>query len=387
MSLAAAGSDLSMVRATLADLARESPAAHSDKQAAATDVCQWLRFALGPGRGLCPGQAELKELAREALAIIVSKLQDPGSAETFCGLDLDLSSIVLNELGFAGAQFTAGTVSFRNCRFGPGVSFEGAQFSGARVVFDGSTFTGTPQRGGGEFARTVFSGSTVSFTDSVFFRDIYSFDDTDFRSGQVTFDRVQLSDSVLSFVRARFTGAFVTFNDAVLRRGAVNFSDARVSDGELRFDRARLWAATSLSRLVIDGGNVSFDNSEVSALVSLTDLTLNGGSLSTRGMTVTNGLVDFRHLVVDGGVLTMDGIRAHFGNVDLREVSFLRGSVSLRGVQAPFDGIIYLPWATYTHGRKQVHDATFDIENDHEFMVTVARYRPGVITDWGPLKP
>lgn len=387
MSLFAAGSELPMVRAALEDLAEQRPTAHAAKQAVASDLCQWLRFALGPGRSLGPEQAELRNLAREVLAILVSHLRDPSSAETFCGLDLDLSSIMLDDADFTRAHFTDGIVSFRNCRFGSGVSFEDTQFSGAHVIFDGSTFVGSPQRGGGEFARTVFSGSIVSFRDVIFLNDISSFDDTEFRSGQVIFDRMQLSDSVLSFVRARFTGASVTFADAIFRRGSVNFFDGCVSGGELRFDRAKLWTSVSLGRLIIDGGLVSFDTSEVSAPLSFTDLKLVAGALSMQNVAVANGLLDFRDMVVDGGNLAMNGTKAHFGNIDMREVSFLRGTVSLRDMKAPFDGIIYLPWATYTRNHKQVQDETFDIDKDHEFVIAVARYRPGVITDWGPLKP
>jgi hypothetical protein len=68
-------------------------------------------------------------------------------------------------------------------------------------------------------------------------------------------------------------------------------------------------------------------------------------------------------------------------------VSLLDGTVSLRAMKAPFDGVIYLPWATYTRGRAEVVDESFDVSREHDFTAVRARYRPGVVTDWGSLRP
>jgi hypothetical protein len=83
----------------------------------------------------------------------------------------------------------------------------------------------------------------------------------------------------------------------------------------------------------------------------------------------------------------MYGAEALFGTIDMSYVSLLAGTVSLRAVKAPFDGVIYLPWATYTRGRAEVVDESFDVGREHDFSVVRARYRPGVVTDWGSLQP
>jgi uncharacterized protein YjbI with pentapeptide repeats len=387
MPLTAAGRDLAAVRAALDGLRGLQAATFAARQDVADDICEWLRFALGPGRKLDPEQAQLEDLAYEALAFLAANLQDPSAAGTFCGLDLNLSSIALDRADFSGIYLTNGSVDFRNCSFGPDLSFAGAHFLGAHVVFDGSVFRGSAQRVGGHFSNATFSGSAISFEDAVFRDDTCRFDDSDFASGQISFYRAHIFDSMLSFARCRFRGAIVGFTDGVLQRGELSFTDCSVTDGELRFDRAKLRAATTLDRTAIHGGLVSFDGSEISGPVSFVKVALAGGALTIRNIAVTSHGIDCRHMVIDGGSLTMDGAEALFGDIEMSEVSFLDGAVSLRDIRAPFDGVIYFPWAICTRGRMQVRDDSFDADRPHDFTVTVARYRPGVITDWGSLKP
>ena len=365
----------------------------------ASELCGWLRFALGPGHVPAPGGEaadDRDKLAQEILAFVAERLRDPAESGSFCGLDLDLSGTIIDHADFSASVFAGGTADFRNCRFGPGASFSQASFAAGRVNFDGSLFDCAGQLRGWPFPQSRFAGASVSFRDVTLTGGMLSFDDSAFESGSVDFSRLQAIDSGLSFIRAAFGGSDVTFRGARFARDRIPapvetlFAFCRITGGDIRFDQSYLGAPVNFRSARMESGRLSFDHCEVVSVLRLTPLVLAGGQLSLSGLEVTHGQLDAHDLLVDGGTLTLDEAKAIFGKIDLGAASFLRGQVSMRGMQAPFDGSIELPWASYTGTNRpgqHVKDEVFTGEHDHDFTVTVARYRPGVITDWGPFHP
>ena len=57
-------------------------------------------------------------------------------------------------------QTPPGTADFRNCRFGPGVSFSQTSFAAGRVNFDGSLFECAGQLRGWPFPQCRFAGAS-----------------------------------------------------------------------------------------------------------------------------------------------------------------------------------------------------------------------------------
>lgn len=400
MSMRDAGGDVSAARAAYAALvSRLTGSPGPDTQSIASELCDWLRFALGPGRVLAPGPRTADDsdhLAGEVLGFVAGRLRDPAASTSFSRLDLDLSGIIIDRADFSAAVFAGGTVDFRNCRFGPGVSFSSASFASGQVNFDGSLFDCSGHLHGWPFPESRFRGASVSFRDVTLSGGVLSFDDSAFESGSVDFSRLQAIDSGLSFIRSDFSGSVVAFDGARFVRDRApapvetTFNMSRITSGEVRFDRSYIGAPMSFSFARIEGGRLGFDCCEVASELKLTSLSFTGGQLSLSGLEVSHGNVDAHDLAVDGGTLALDKAKALFGKIDLRAASFLRGQVSMRDVESPFDGSVDLPWASYTGTTRsgpRVRDETFTGDHDHDFTITVARYRPGVITDWGPFHP
>ena len=388
MSMLDAGTHSRDAREAFGEVVRQRPGTRSARQAAVDDMCAWLRLILDPVRSVGPGQEELDDLAREVLHFLTSRLRvDPSDESSFSGLNLDLSGAYLESANFSGSIFSGGRINFARCRFSSDWSFTGSRFSGAKVTFSASSFEGTASRGSAQFAECQFAGSEVSFHGATFRGGFSCFDDTDFSSGFISFSNILLVDSVLSFVRAQFSGSDVTFAGAVFERGLARFRNCRIRSGSLRFDDARIRTPVCFDGSVVEGGLLAFDGSDVFGGLSLSKLELKAGEISMRHLTVSGDQVDCSGLLVNGGRLSIDDAKVYFGELNMSETSFLSGAASMANVDIRFDGLFRLPWGTFSSTRSAKVSPSFDRQQERVFTFIAARYRPGVVVNWGPFDP
>jgi len=114
-----------------------------------------------------------REVRLTIIRIIRDHLQDPATATTWCGHDLDFTGAT-----FDGGDFTGATVS------GGTMSFSGATFRAGMVDFSGATF----RAGTVAFGHATFSGGTVDFSQAAFSAGTVDFDGAAFTGGEVTLD-------------------------------------------------------------------------------------------------------------------------------------------------------------------------------------------------------
>ena len=382
--LTAAGLDVSRARVAFAGLIRAPATEPGSRQAHADDICAWLRLIWGPGRATGPGNANLEALAVEVAAYLVARLADPGAADTFCGLDLDLSRTVLRGVTFHRARFSGGTVDFRGCVFDQRSSFGEAAFSGGRVLFDGATFLAERHSPG--FHRAIFSGAEVSFESAEFRNGWADFSGTAFTSGEIRFNGIQLTDTIMLFTAARFDGATVRFDNADLRSGRVSLHGSRCTAGLLSFSGVKTGMGLSFDKTHIDGCHVSLDGADLGH-VSFTDARLTAGAITMRVSVAQGGSVSFDGMTMDGGELILDGARILFGEFMLDKITFVSGTLSLEDVAVEIEGVLELPWARYTAYGTVLKDGEFDGSRPHDFYTKTASYTPQARIRWGRFQP
>ena len=198
-----------------------------------------------------------REVRLTIIRIIRDHLQDPATATTWCGHDLDFTGAT-----FDGGDFTGATVS------GGTMSFSGATFSAGTVDFSGATFSA----GTVAFGQAAFSAGTVSFGQATFSGGEIDFDGATFTGGEVDFSQATFSAGTVDFSTASFSAGWVWFGEAAFRGGTVSFGWAAFSGGTVSFG----WAAFS-------GGEVDFG-----------------------GATFSAGEVDFDEAAFSGGTVTLD---------------------------------------------------------------------------------
>jgi hypothetical protein len=86
-----AGQDGPRAREAFDELTRRTTGSKAARQAAADDVCGWLRGVWGLRRPPGRREPDIEALAREVAGFLAAHLADPAAADTFCGLDVFVS--------------------------------------------------------------------------------------------------------------------------------------------------------------------------------------------------------------------------------------------------------------------------------------------------------
>jgi hypothetical protein len=124
---------------------------------------------------------------------------------------------------------------FTGATFHSGPDFDGAVFSGGRVLFEDVEFAS------GEvfFRKAQFSGALVSFAFARCTRADFFFDGTIFSAGKILFTNFERMPHIF-FTEAVFSGGEVSFAGSDFSRGGFNFNGARFSGGEVCFSHVHL---------------------------------------------------------------------------------------------------------------------------------------------------
>jgi uncharacterized protein YjbI with pentapeptide repeats len=389
-SLLAAGSDSSRAHAAAQALMHRASISPSDRQSCANELCAWLRMVWAADPASCPPysarDSDIDALARDVADFLAARLMDPDASGSFCRLDLDLSGTIIREFNFAGACFDGGNVDFRDCVFHEKASFAGARFTAGRVLFDGAKFHEAARAESARFARAVFGGAAVSFESAEFKGGVTCFADTQFTAGEIRFNRMKLTDSLLLFGRANFSGAKVTFTGATFDSGSVSFHDCKVTAGFLGFERAKIGVRFSFDGSIINGGHLSFDGANIGFL-SFSDVKLISGAVTLRSIFVAGGDSRFDGMSILGGEFILDEAKIPFGHIRLDRASFAGGSVSLEDIVVEFEGVLDLPWGRYNSAGGIQRDNDFDGSREHVFYQQTAKYAPGAQVKWGRFRP
>ncbi|MFF0059898.1 pentapeptide repeat-containing protein, partial [Streptomyces microflavus] len=242
-------------------------------------LCAYLRMPYETDTGAEGYMKGEREVRLTIIRTIRDHLQDPATATTWCGYDLDFTDAVFDGGDFAGVQLIGGTVSFSGATFSAGtVHFSGATFSGSTVHFNRATFSGSTVH----FNRATFSGSTIYFNAATFSSGTVNFSTATFSGGRVHFNAATFSGSGALFNGAKFSGSTVNFNVATFSGGRVDFNGATFSSGTVSFGIATLSGATvafhratfsgatvTLSRAIFSGGRVDFEDARIHAACTI----------------------------------------------------------------------------------------------------------------------
>lgn len=214
----------------------------NDQRQVCIDIlCAYLRMPYEPDTASEKHREGERAVRHAIIRIVRDHLRDPGAPTTWCGRDLDFTSVTFDGGNFDGAKFTGGEVSFDRVEFTGGeVSFErveftdvegsSAEFTGAEVSFDGAKFTG----GRVSFYGVEFTGAAVSFVDAEFSGCEVIFG-TKFVNSSVTFDGAKFTDGVVTYFGAKFIGSDVTFDGAVHTGGEVSFLGAKFTGSRIEW--------------------------------------------------------------------------------------------------------------------------------------------------------
>ena len=134
-----------------------------NRQTCVDVLCGYMRMPYEPDPGEdAPGLQRLafrasREVRLTLIRVITAHLQDD-AAVSWQDLTFDFTGVVFDGGDFSFAQFSSGTVSFRDAEFSGGaVYFSGAHFSGGTVDFSFAHFSG----GMVGFSGAHFSGGTA----------------------------------------------------------------------------------------------------------------------------------------------------------------------------------------------------------------------------------
>ncbi|MBY8882894.1 pentapeptide repeat-containing protein [Actinacidiphila acidipaludis] len=149
-----------------------------------------------------------------------------GTHRSWQGLNLDLTGVTIDgNLDFTGAVFSGGEVSLRGAVFSSGImSFGGAVFSGRTVLIHSSA--------GGFVSGTSFGGAV--YVDGDVINDGVYFDGAVFSGSKVVFDFAVFEGRV-SFRESSFSNSEVSFHGATFSRDRVSFHGAVFSGGRIDF--------------------------------------------------------------------------------------------------------------------------------------------------------
>ncbi|WP_329453811.1 pentapeptide repeat-containing protein [Streptomyces sp. NBC_01497] len=255
----------------LAGLADDAPTREL-RQTCIDVLCAYLRLPYTAEAALDPADQNARHAylaVREVRHTVIRLIRDHlrlscEHVHSWQGHDLDFTGCHFDGGSFDGAVFSGGRVVFTGARFADGtVTFTDAEFSSGTVGFAAEFSGGTVQFGarfsGGtvDFTHARFTGSTVDFSDARFSGGIIDFTAARFSAGTVTFATAEISGGTLIFTVARFSGGTVDFTHARFSGSTVTFTGAWFSGGTIAFVMA------DFSRSTVDFTGARFSGSTV----------------------------------------------------------------------------------------------------------------------------
>lgn len=170
---------------------------------------------------------------------------------------------------FNSAKFTGGNYYFHETKFHKGdANFGGVEFYGESVLFNNSEFLDGNVMFIGvkfkvkniEFTEIKFTGGSVNFSNAEFFAERVSFNGTEFSKGIAFFRKSKFVSDKVDFSYTVFYGQFIDFQEAIFNVKFVDFEGAEFLGGNVIF-----------SNVEFSGGNVNFNGATFSKNVYFYD--------------------------------------------------------------------------------------------------------------------
>jgi uncharacterized protein YjbI with pentapeptide repeats len=260
-------------------------------------LCAYLRmpFSPEPNRKTSPEEwlaFRSGRTVRDSVIRVITAHLRKDAAVSWQGLNLDFTGADFEGADFSNAVFSGGEVDFTAAGFSfhSQNTFNGAEFSGGRVIFD--------------FAE--FSGGSVSFNDALFC------------GSEVSFGEAMFTGSSIDFSRAKFSGGNISFAGAWLEAGIIHLGDVEFSDGTKRSgDLEFLGGKISFTHADIRGAKISFDGSKFS-----------GTELSFDGAEFSKGELEFSHTAFLGSDVSFEGSKFSGAKVTFNDAEFSAGNIT-----------------------------------------------------------
>ncbi|MEU9128838.1 pentapeptide repeat-containing protein [Kitasatospora sp. NPDC048540] len=263
-----------------------------------------------------------REVRHTIIRVIRDHLQGSQERRSWSGFTLDFTRATFDGGDFSDSHFR-GNVSFSDTEFiGDSFSFDGARFSDGVVDFRGARF----DIGTISFDRARFDGGTVDFGQARFSSGILALRGAVFDpSGIATFHHAQFSGGTVDLDDAQLNGGTVDFRYAQFSNSTVNLNRAVCADGSLAFNRAHFTGGTtSFDHAQFSGGAVALDDAEFTdSTVSFYATRFTGGTLTFDYGQFTGSTVTFHHARFVGGGVALGHARFTGGTL-----SFVRAQVT-----------------------------------------------------------
>lgn len=265
---------------------------------------------------------------RDTIVRVIAQHLRPSAETQWCDCDFDFTDAVFEDADFRYAVFAGRNTRFTNAMFlsGRTVSFEKVRFLGKRVTFRGAIFRSTAsfdravfghtqvgradhEQTGTTFTEATFGGG-VSFEGAQFGGARTAFVRTTFAGERASFANAVFAAELTSFERAVFDGERATFTGAEFRGARVTFADSRFYTDSSSFDCAQLGAQVRWRTGRTQ--EVSFARAEYHGKVSFADAVFSGRSVTFAGGDFF-GDISFRRASFDARAVAFDRPRAWVG--------------------------------------------------------------------------
>lgn len=255
---------------------------YEQRQVCIDVLCAYLRMPYEPDASSPAyrhGEREVRLTILEVIRQHITAEQPPH--RSWRGFSLDFRGAIFDGGSLAGAKFVDGIVDFSRATFlGDGFDLSGADFSGARVLFESARFESgfvslcgsTFKAGTLHFAGCYLVGGNLNFTSAVISGAKLDFSGATFRSGSVdlqssqfilggaVFDESTVSGANFDFRGTAFRGGYLSFSTLQLLDGNIAFGGSEFIGTHVNFDHAELVAGTlNFASARHDGGPVTFD--------------------------------------------------------------------------------------------------------------------------------
>ncbi|APB00261.1 hypothetical protein NS506_06225 [Nocardia seriolae] len=251
------------------------------------------------------------------------------SAETrWSACDFDFSDAVFESADFRYAVFAGRNTRFTDAMFlsGRTVSFEKARFLGKRVTFRGALFRSVAVFDGAVFAHTEVDrvdrdNVGTTFTEATFGGGV-TFEGAQFRGARTAFDRTTFAGERASFANTAFAAELTTFERAVFDGERVTFTGAEFTGTRVTFADSRFYTDSSSFDCAQLGAQVrwrtgrtqevSFARTEYHGKVSFADAVFSGRSVTFASGDFF-GDISFRRAAFDARAISFERPKAWVG--------------------------------------------------------------------------
>ncbi|WP_328290024.1 pentapeptide repeat-containing protein [Nocardia aurantiaca] len=265
---------------------------------------------------------------RDTIVRVIAERLRPAAETQWCDCDFDFSDAVFEDADFRHAVFAGRNTRFTNAVFlsGRTVTFEQARFVGERVTFRGAVFRSAAVFDRAVFAHTEAGGTDrdnvgATFTEATFGAGV-SFESAQFRGARTAFDRTTFAGERTGFANASFAAALTTFERAVFDGRRVTFTGAEFTGARVTFADSRFYAESASFECAHLGAQVrwrtgrtqevSFARTEYHGKVSFADAVFAGRSVTFVGGDFF-GDISFRRAAFDARAITFERPKAWVG--------------------------------------------------------------------------